>query len=415
MTAATRADRLCLVAAFALTFAWFLVFAQFRPDYLVDESGHLSIVYHFLEGKPGWPEHMTMLPGYHYIVVALWKLHPPCSLLTLARFVSAITALLTLAAFALAWKKFHGRPGGAATLLLALLPILQPFTGLAYSDVPALAFVVLAVAAHFANRRFAAALLFAVATLIRQTNLAWAGFLIAWEFLRPDAPRREFLQRTRWLLALLALAAAAVFLAGRLTPGTDTGTGLGMNIATLHFAGVLVLVLGLPLWLAHAPAAFRSWVDAARARPALTLGLTALTAGTAAALALTFQNPHAWNREFFWDDGKFTLLRNWPLILIDTHPWLRAASGLNVVLMAAALALTFARQPHRRELWLALAFGALLPFTNNLVEPRYFITGAVFVLFFLELPPADTRRLAVWWFVLCAIHAPFIARGVSLW
>lgn len=415
MTAAPRADRICLVAAFALTLAWFFAFDHFRPDYLVDESGHLSIIYHFLEGKPGWPEHMTMLPGYHYIVVALWKLHPPLKLLTLARLIATVTGLVSLAAFALAWRKFHQSPAGAATLLLALLPILQPFTGLAYSDVPALAFVLLAFAAHLANRRVAAALLFAAATFVRQTNLVWAAFLIAWEFFRPDVPRREFLKRTRGLIALIALAAIVVIAAGRLTPGTDTGTDLRANIATLHFAGVLVLLLGLPLWVAHAPVAFHAWRAAARAHAARTLGLTALGVGIAAALALTFQNPHAWNREFFWDDGKFTLLRNWPLIYIDTHPWLRAASGLNVVLMSAALAFTFARQPHRRELWLTLAFGALLPLTNNLVEPRYFITGAVFILFFLELAPSDSRRLAGWWLVLCALHAPFIARGVSLW
>ena len=410
-----RADRACLVAAFVLTLAWFFAFDHFRPDYLVDESGHLGAIYHFLEGKPGWPEQMTMLPGYHYIVVALWKLHPPLKLLTLTRLVTTLTAFVTLAGFALAWRKLHQRPSGAATLMLALLPILQPFTGLAYSDVPALAFVFLAVATHLANRRFAAALLFAAATFIRQTNLAWVAFLLAWEFLRPDAPRRDFFLRTRWLLLLCALAAGTVLYAGRLTPGTQTGTALSPNIATLHFAGVLVLLLGLPVWLAHLPAAFRAWRERMWAREPRAVLITGLAFFAVAALALTFKNPHAWNREFFWDDGKFSLLRNWPLIYIDIHPWLRIASGLNLVLMAAALVVAFARQPRRRELWLTLAFGALLPLTNNLVEPRYFITPVVFILLFLEPTTADTRRLTVWWFLLCALHAPFIARGVSLW
>jgi hypothetical protein len=83
--------------------------------------------------------------------------------------------------------------------------------------------------------------------------------------------------------------------------------------------------------------------------------------------------------------------------------------------MTAALAFAFARQPHRRLLWLALGFGALLPLANSLVEPRYFIEAAAVVLLWLELAPADTRRLAVWWALLCAAHAPFIARGVALW
>ena len=415
MPVASRADRLCLAAAFALTVAWFFAFDRSRPDYLVDESGHLGNIYHLLEGKPGWPEQMTMLPGYHCVVVALWKLHPPFPLLTLARLVTCATALLALAAFAAAWKKFHARPAGAPTLLLALLPILQPFTGLAYTDVPALACVLLALAAQLANRPLVAALCFVLATLIRQTSLVWVAFLIVAEFFRSRPSLPEFFRRTRWLLLLLGLAVATVLAAGRLTPGTQTGNELRANPAALHFAGVLALLLGLPVWLAHLPAAARAWRDNFFLHRARTLAFTALALAAAAVLALTFRNPHQWNREFFWDGGKFTLLRNWPLIALDTHPWLRAASGLNLVLMTAALALAFARQPHRRTLWLALAFGALLPLTNSLVEPRYFIGAAVFVLFFLELPPADTRRLAVWWLLLCALHAPFVARGVSLW
>ena len=84
---ATRLDRVCLAAAFAIPIAWFFAFNLARPDYLVDEPGHLGNIYHFLEGKPGWPEQMTMLPGYHYLVAALWQLHPPIKLLTLARLV----------------------------------------------------------------------------------------------------------------------------------------------------------------------------------------------------------------------------------------------------------------------------------------------------------------------------------------
>ena len=422
----TRVDRACLAAAFALTVTWFFIYDHFRPDYLVDEPGHLGNIYHFLEGKPGWPEQMTMLPGYHCLVAALWQLHPPFSLLTLARLVATLSSLLGLAAFAFAWTRLH-RPAlpaapsaaGPATLLLALLPIFQPFTGLAYTDAPALAFTLAAVAAHLAGHHALAALAFVPALLTRQTSLLWPAFLVAGEFLRADTPRREFFRRTRWLLLLLALSTAAIAIAlataGRLTPGTQTGNDLRFNPATLHFAGLLTLLLGLPLWLARTPAALRDFLAALRTRPARTLALTAVALATAAALALTFRNPHPWNRDLFWDGCTFTLLRNWPLVWLDAHAWLRAASGLNLVLMAVALTRTFARQPHRHTLWLALAFGAFLPFTNSLVEPRYFIPVAAFVLLFLDLAPATTRRLALWWLLLCAVHAPFIARGLSLW
>jgi hypothetical protein len=249
--------------------------------------------------------------------------------------------------------------------------------------------------------------------------VAWPTFLVVYEFLRADAPRREFLHRTRWLLLLLAFSAGAIALAlataGRLTPGTQTGNDLSFNPAILHFAGLLALVIGLPVWLAQAPAAFRDYLTALRKRRILTFVLSALALGAATALALTFRNPHQWNRDLFWDGCTFTLLRNWPLVWLDAHPWLRAASGLNLVLMAVALSFTFMRQPHRLGLWLALAFGALQPFTNSLVEPRYFIPVFAFVLLFLDLPPVTTRRLTLWWLFLCLVHAPFIARGLSLW
>ncbi len=425
MSATSRADRACLAAAFALPLAWFLAFNHFRPDYLVDESGHLGNIYHFLEGKPGWPEQMTMLPGYHFVVVALWKLHPPCSLLTLARLVTTATAWLALGAFFSAWKNFRtrstdqtgGEGAGAATLTFALLPLFQPFTALAYTDVPAIACVLLAFAAHFSRRYFLAALALTAAALIRQTTLAWAAFLISLEIFPRIGSWRETLSRIRWLTLLLGSAVIAVLFAGRLTPGTQTGNELHPNPASIHFAGLLALWFGLPVWLTHARGTWHEWrafshVNGART---LALGLAGTALGFAALLALTFRNPHAWNREFFWDDGKFTLLRNWPLIILDTHPWLRALSGLNLVAMAAALALVVAHQPDRRTLWLALAFGAFLPALNSLVEPRYFLDGAVMLLLFLELTAIDRRRLIAWWAVLCAGLAPFIARGVALW
>ena len=414
-----RAHRACWVAAIAVTVAWFFGFDHFRPDYLVDEPGHLGNIYHFLEGKPGWPEHMTMLPGYHFTVAALWQLHPPIKLLTLARFVTTVTALLALFAFGRAWTLLHRRPAGPAVLLVALLPILQPFTGLAYTDIPGLAFLLLAVASHYAGHRVIAVLLLGAAIWLRQTNVIWAGFLIAAEYCRSASPRGAFLARTRWLMLLLAVAAlaivVAVLTAGRLTLGAHSDNALRFNPANLHFAGLLGLLLGLPVWLAHTPDACRRFLSTLRARPALTLGSSSLALALAAALALTFANPHPWNRDLFWDGCTFTLLRNWPLFWLNAHPALRALSGLNCVLMVIALGVAFAGQPRRRELWLALAVGALLPLTNGLVEPRYYIPGAVMVLLLLDLAPTPLRRLAAWWLLLCAIHAPFVAVGRSLW
>jgi hypothetical protein len=358
---------------------------------------------------------MPMLPGYHFIVVGLWGFHPPLELLTLGRLVTALLALLGFTVFALAWRRLHDTPAGPPTLLLALLPLTQPFTAMLYTDVPGLAFTLAAVWAHLRGWRAFAALVLTGAIFIRQTNLAWAGFLIAWELLRTDEPRRNGLRRAGWMLALVIAAGITIAWAGRLTLGQQHGNDFRLNVATIHFTGLLLLGLGLPVWLGQLPAVLKHAVAFGRARPALAAALAAGGAAAAALFARGYANPHAWNRDLFWDGCSFTLLRNWPLVWIDTHPALKIASGINLVVMTAALGAVIARQRHRLPLWLALGCGMALPLTNSLVEPRYFIPVAGMLLLFLELSDRTWRLLIVWWALLCALHAPFVAAALSLW
>ncbi|MBI5693969.1 MAG: hypothetical protein HZC55_28170 [Verrucomicrobia bacterium] len=416
-------DRWWLAAAGVITVGWLLVFNPLRPDYLVDEPGHLGNIYHFLEGKAGWPEAMPMLPGYHFLVAGLWQLHPPLKLLTLARLVSTVCALLGLASFALAWRRYHGTPAGPPTLLLALLPVLQPFTGLAYTDAPAVAFVLAAWMAHLAGRYAVAAVIFAAATCLRQTSLIWAGFVVLWDLSRGVSLREIFTPRhlaaawprLRWLALLGVAAAVTVLTAGRLTVGTGHGNPATFNPAQIHFAGWLLLLLGLPLWLRAATNLPRWYADRLRTRTGWTVGGTALFLGAAVGLATTYANPHPWNRDLFWEGCSFTLLRNWPLVWVDRFPVLRCGSGLLLAALAACLVAIVRRHPHGRALALTGAAGFVPALISSLVEPRYFIPGLVFGLFFAPLPPAATRTLLLWWGALVLVHAPFVARGLSLW
>lgn len=412
-----RVDRACYVGAVALVVGWTWIYHAANPHGLVDEPGHVAAVHYFLEGKPGWPESMPMLPGYHFAVLSLWRLWPEASVLAVARWTTALIGLVGLAAFALAWRALRekvaesdARTGaGQATLLLALLPLVQPFTGMAYSDVPALGFALAAWWAQVTRRYAFAAVLLIGAVVVRQTNLAWVGFFVMWEMVRTDVPRRDVLRRIGWLIALLVLAAGTIAWAGRLTPGVQHGNKFTFNIASVHFTAALVLLLGLPVWLGELTAEWRRWSGKVR----VIYG--AIAAGLTAVFAATFANPHIWNRELFWEGCTFTLLRNWPLVWIDQHAWLRVISGLNVVLMVTAIALVVARQRWRWVLWLVLAVGAVPVVTNGLVEPRYLIPLAGFFLLFVEIDGVNWRRLAVWWALLSAVHAPFVAWALSLW
>lgn len=411
----TLSDRGCYIVTAVLVIGWGLIYHYMLAGGLVDEPGHVAAIQHFSNQHPGWPESMPMLPGYHFMAVSLGKLWPALSLLAVARLVTVLTTLLGFAAFALIWKKLHAEPAGRATLLFALLPLTQPFTGMAYSDMAALSFALVAFWAQLTGRGAIAALILIGAIGIRQTNLIWVGFFIAWEFFRADAPRQTLWRRTRWLLLLLVMAVALIIAAGRLTLGVQHGNSLAFNPASVHFAAVLVLVLGMPVWSLYLPAWFAEGRAAARARPARAIGVAGLGVAVVVALTLSYRNPHTWNREVFWEGCSFTLLRNWPLIWADSNLVVRAASSLNVVLMTFALVRFLGNRVHRLPLFLALAVGAVPVLSNGLVEPRYMIPAAGFLLCFIKFSAIEWRYLAGWWALLTVAHAPFVAKGLSLW
>lgn len=423
-----RFQRFCLAAAFVVTLVWGLIYIGHGNDGVVDEPGQMAAIYHFAEHRPGIPPSLPNLPGYHFLVILLSNGSPT---LQSARLVTLGCALLGLAAFAGAWRRLHGAHPGGETLLLALLPVLQPFTAMAYTDVPALALLLAACWAQFAGQRALAAGVLTLACLVRQTSLVWAAYLLALDALECLWPRDRgataripwrialaaWLERGRWLLLLLATAAGIILYAGRLTLGTAHGNQLDPNPATIHFAGVLLLLFGLPTWIVRAGPMIGDWRAAHRQRPGRTFGLTLLALAIAAVLAATYANPHVWNRELFWPDkpSAYVLLRNWPLVWIDRIPVLQALSGLVVVGVTAGLIHGIVRQRCARELLLLLPFGAVLLLTNGLVEPRYFIQPCALALLFLGPGPAGQRRQIGWFALLCVVQSAFVVDGLALW
>ncbi|MBC7367974.1 MAG: hypothetical protein H7343_14370, partial [Undibacterium sp.] len=88
-----RFSRLCLVAAFSLTLLWGALYARFAHSALCDEPGHLGVIIHLAEKKPGWPENLTTPPGYHLVALALGGGRPS---LTAARLTTTLFGLLAL-------------------------------------------------------------------------------------------------------------------------------------------------------------------------------------------------------------------------------------------------------------------------------------------------------------------------------
>lgn len=344
-----------------------------------------------------------------------------------ARATSVVFSLVGLVAFASAWSRLHERHPGVPTLVFALLPMLQPFTAMAYTDATALALLLCAWWAQLSGRDLTAAAFIAFGCLVRQTNLVWAGFFVAWEALRavqrsPETPRwRAALfgirARARWHVLLIACSILVFLYAGRLTPGTDHGNQPIPNIGAFHFAALLLVLLAWPVWFAR-PELGAAILLPARLRRAPLLVLAGLTAVVVAVLSLTFANPHPWNNALWWgvrSGHPYLLLRNWPLMEIAAHPPLRVLSSAVAVVAVAGLAVTFHRQRYRAALWLTLPFAVLLLATNFLVDPRYYITPAALILTLSNFERAAWRKLAAWFGLICGVHAPFILAGRSLW
>lgn len=420
LPSATRFDRLSLFLAFVITLLWGAAYIGFAEVPLCDEPGHVDAATQLVSAASEWPE-LPHPPGYHLFVVTLSRGHPDYPS---ARATSVLFSLAGLAAFAGVWRRLHDRHPGVPTLAFALLPILQPFTAMAYTDATALALLLCAWWAQLNGRDFIAAAFIILGCLVRQTTLVWAGFFVAWEALRevqrfPEAPlwRTALVgirARARWHVLVVTCSALAVVYVGRLTPGTDHGNQPIPNIAALHFGTLLLMLLALPVWLG--PGLFdalRSMLG--RWSPLFVAGLGAVLV---AILSLTFANPHPWNNALWWgvrSGHPYVLLRNWPLMEIAANGWLRVLSSIVAILAAAGLAITFHRQRYRPALWLTLPFATLLLATNFLVDPRYYITPAAVILTLCDFERAAWSKLAAWFGAICGLHAPFILAGRSLW
>ena len=406
-----------LGGALVVTLVWCGLYVCFSREGLPDEPWHVGLMHRFAANPFAWPETMPHPPGYHWLVLAVTLGAPT---LTAARLVTGTLACVALAAFAFAWRRVHGcvEGVGAATFSVAVLPILQPYTAMAYTDVPALAFLLCAWWAQVAERRCVAAVLLAAAVLIRQTAIVWGVFFILWEGLqawrggmRGSVLLSAVVRKSWWLLLLQLAIGGVIVIAGRFTPGSQPANALQPNIATLHFAAALIALLAAPLWVAGLRGA---WADLC-AGPRRSWLFAAVAVSAAAVFGWSYTNGHIWNRDLWLPGTSYTLLRNWPLVTLERVPWLRLVSGLLIVMMTAATVRLVAAEQFRAELGAVLLMGALLLASNNLVEPRYFITPAVFVLFFLQPQAKRARRLCLWFALLSAAHAPFVMAAKSLW
>jgi alpha-1,2-glucosyltransferase len=280
---------------------------------------------------------------------------------------------------------------------LALHPLLVQMWVLFYSDLPALAAILLAAWAAQARRHTWAALAALLAVLIRQSNLVWlAMFAVLAADAAWDARAAWSRRLGRALAAALPygvamLVAAALIWCGWLRILPDPFNGPRFNRAQFYFFGLVAALVWLPVWL---PALRRAspvdlWPRAVRPLPC-----SAFVAGVAL-LVVAFANPHAGNVDYQW-------LRNRPLVALDQHVAVRIAAMIVLALFGITWALETWRSPQRRRrcIWLAASLLFLGP--HFLVEPRYYMIPLILADVFAERSAQDWSRLVRWYGLLSA-------------
>ncbi len=381
--------RVVLGCAVAGVILWSLLLTGLHPTWIGDETYYVPAVRELLAGRTEAVARLSITPTYLYLAAgaasvlgtSLWSL----------RGLNTGLAVLALCA---GYAAVRGRdPETAAGRLaaLALHPLLVPLWALFYTDMPALAALLTAVAAQQRGRHALSAAAGLAAVLIRQSNLTWLAYLLASAVTTPPRGLRR-----GWPYVLALAAAAGLGATGvlRVLPNLDNGPRV--NPAQ----GYLFLLTAAVLWLPH-------WGPTlVRALPALLprLAQPAVAAATvivAALLALGFTNPHPWNTDL-------SFLRNWPLVALERWPGLRVAAALVVMAFVVTQVRRWRSSGRRRELGLLWLFSILFLAPQWLVDWRYHAPPLVLIDLGSGGAAATWWRLSAWYGILAAGVAAYV-------
>jgi len=191
---------------------WLLVGALFgagrwvlaAPVLWVDEQQHVPWIREFMLGRFRIHPTVTLLPTYHLMVAGLAGLAGVESLNGL-RLISLGLALASALPFYRIAAKLTPETAAMRTCCYLLLPVAFPYYFLIYTDLPALLFLLLAVAATLEERSHLAGICAALSTVVRQTHVVWMIFLLGFSYISQYGirPRRRVVGRhlrKNWVL-----------------------------------------------------------------------------------------------------------------------------------------------------------------------------------------------------------------------
>ena len=371
---ATRIDSLVAGIVLGILFVAALVAMRHRGSY-TDELDHFAQIELFLRGEWRVIHTLTTIPGYEAVVAAILSLFGADSLKA-ARLVNAAFALIAAGAFHALRRRIWPGTETLATTQFLVLPILVPLYFLVYTDVFALALLLLATLATLASRHWISAALLVALVFVRQNEVVFAGFLAAlaawplWQERGRSALREMLIAAIPYALPVIAFLAFWAW-NGSISLSKEQSAlhpDLCLHAGNLFFAMLLAGVL-LPF---HAIAGFGEFVARARAKP----WLIAIPLLVFAAFWFGFRSDNPYNAQF-----PAYFIRNGLLLAIATEPWIRAIAASIVTIAACGLAPT--RLEPRAAYWL-YPVAALFLSASWLVEQRYALVPFVLFLAFRE-------------------------------
>jgi len=366
-----------------------------HSDMLADEGFHVSQAKAFFDGQFVILSGTAMVPGYHAVLALVERtfgLHDVVFL----RFINLLGSLLLPV---LVWRlvALHA-PAVAArrTAQWFLMPLLFPFYFLVYTDAWALVALLAIFLCTLQRRYVLAAAAAAVATLLRQDMIVWAG-MAWWLAVLGDgdlAPRRrEWRLRLRsglWrgLPLLVVLLAFVVFYLwnGGVAVGDRERQTLRFNLTNIACFLLCAWFVFLPQNIAALPR-IRTFM----LRPTC---IVLVLAGFALYMGV-YANDHEFNsgrhRYFLHNEG---------LHWLTEYPWIRALAFVPMAWMALTAAVTPLAEPRLRIMYL---FAPLAVGLHPLIEPRYYLPALTLFQVWRTASGARYENAMLAWYAVATI------------
>jgi len=336
-----------------------------HSDPLADEGFHVSQAKAFFDGQLIILRGTAMVPGYHAVLALVERTFGHHGVV----FLRSINLLGSLLLPVLVWRLVAlYTPAEAARRATQwfLMPLLFPLYFLVYTDAWALVAVLTTFLCTLQRRYVLAAAAAAVATLLRQDMIVWAG--MAWLLaVLGDGDvgrwRAEWRQRLRpglrrGLPLLVVPLAFAVFYVwnGGVAVGDRERQALRFNLTNIACFLLCAWLVFLPQNIA-ALHRIRSLLR----RPAC---IALVLAGFALYMG-AYANDHEFNssryRYFLHNEGLYWLTE---------YPWIRALAFVPMAWMALTAAVTPLAEPRLRIMYL---FAPLAVGLHPLIEQRYYL------------------------------------------